>query len=270
METQSNILFRCSRLSDLMVGSFGLTDAQKKTLEKYQERYNGIGKQLTQNQLIEYTSLIEKSKNKELSKATKDLILDTYLYNEFGYFEDVNADTLFKGKLLESEAIAILSEYENIFYKKNKERKKNEWIIGECDILSSDKITDIKISKNVKTFFEVQELNKSYYYQGIGYMWLWGKQNYSVTYILMPDTDDMIERQLSRLSYLLIGDDYDKQEKQIIHNNDIIKKMPLEMRIKRFEFNMDYNVVEELKVAILRAREYYLDKYINSFCAMTG
>lgn len=258
METQSNnVLFRCSRLGELMTGIVSLTPNQKVLLDQYNERQNGNGKPLTQNQLIEYGKLLEKQNNKSISDTAKSFVLDTYLQKEFGYSKVLTTDGMMKGLLLESDAIALVSKFENTFYKKNKERKSNDWIMGELDVKASDHIKDIKVSQNIETFAKVDDVSKTYYYQALGYMWLWSIPKYSLTYVLLPDTEDMIERQCSRLSFNLVGEDYEIAKDQIIHNNKVIEKLPLELRIKTFDFELNLDDIESVKEQILRAREYY-------------
>jgi hypothetical protein len=150
-----------------------------------------------------------------------------------------------------------VSKLENKFYKKNKERKMNDFIIGELDVKATDHIKDIKVSQNIETYAKVSDVSKQYYYQALGYMWLWGIQKYSLTYVLLPDTEDMIERQLSRLNFQLVGEDYEIAKDQIIHNNEVIKKLPIEMRVKTFDFEYNQDDVDNLKEQILRARSYY-------------
>lgn len=258
METQkSDILFRCSRLGELMTGVVLLTERQKTLLDEYNERQIRNGKPLTQNQLIEYGKLLEKSKNTEISDTAKSFVLDTFLQNEFGYSKIITSDAMMKGLLLESEAIALVSKLENKFYKKNKERKMNDFIMGELDVKTSDHIKDIKVSQNIETYAKVSDVSKTYYYQGLGYMWLWEIPKYSLTYVLLPDTDEMIERQLARLNFQLVGEDYEIAKDQIIHNNDVIKKLPIDMRVKTFNFEYNQDDVDNLKEQILRARSYY-------------
>lgn len=264
METsQNNILFRCSRLGELMTGIVSLTDKQKTLLNEYNERQNGNGKPLTQNQLIEYGKLLEKQKNTDISETAKTFVFDTYLQNEYGYKKIISSDAMMKGLLLESDAIALVSKFENKFYKKNKERKMNDFIMGELDVKATDHIKDIKVSQNIETYATVSKVNKNYYYQALGYMWLWGIPKYSLTYVLLPDTDDMIERQLSRLNFLLVGEDYEMARDQIIHNNNVIKGLPIELRIKTFDFELLDDDIELLKEQIIRAREYYKTIKIN-------
>lgn len=258
METsKNNILFRCSRLGELMTGVTSLTPKQKELLSQYSDRQNGNGKPLTENQLIEYGKLLEKQKNTSISETAKSFVLDTYLKKEFGYSKVITTDGMMKGLLLESDAIALVSKFENKFYKKNKERKSNDWVMGELDVKASDHIKDIKVSQNIETFAKVDDVSKSYYYQALGYMWLWGLPKYSLTYVLLPDTEEMIERQCSRLNFNLVGEDYEIAKDQIIHNNKVIEKLPLDLRIKTFNFDLNIDDIESIKEQISKAREYY-------------
>ena len=52
--------------------------------------------------------------------------------------------------------------------------------------------------------------------------------------------------------------DYQKIEKQIRHNNNIIKEIPKEYRIKKFDIEWDENQMEKLKSIIPLARDFAL------------
>ena len=218
------ILFRCSSLSDIMT--------------------NG------------------RSKTETLGETAKTQCLKTFLQYKYGYYEEIHTDGMMKGKLLESEAISLLSVLEGTYLKKNKERRSNDYITGECDLLGkNDEIYDIKISENIRTFFDVDDVSKNYFCQGQGYMNLWEKSKYKLTYVLLPDSVEMIERKISRLSYHLIGDDFEKAQKQLIHNNDIIKTMPIEDRIKIFEFDYDAEFMNQVNERVDVCRDYIKTKY---------
>lgn len=261
------ILFRCSSLSEIMTGEMGLTQNQQNELDNLKKRYelycyDQIGKPLTDIQSQKMYDLISKSENKELSQTAKTQCLKTFLAYKYGYYEEIHTDGMMKGKLLESEAISLLSQYEGVFLKKNIERKKNDYITGECDVLGkNDVIYDIKIPENIRTFFDVEYVSKNYFCQGQGYMNLWEKSKYKLTYVLLPDSVEMIERKIARLSYHLIGDDYIKAQKQLIHNNDIIKTMPIEDRIKIFEFDYDPEFMQQVNERVDVCRDYIKTKY---------
>ncbi|MDO4251213.1 MAG: hypothetical protein Q4C68_06855 [Moraxella sp.] len=81
-----------------------------------------------------------------------------------------------KGIECEQDSIEL---FNTVFFKalaKNTERKSNEFITGECDLIDDDTIIDIKSSWDVKTF-AMQMINPtSYEWQLRGYMWLYDKQ----------------------------------------------------------------------------------------------
>lgn len=220
----SKIKFRCSSLSDIMT--------------------NG------------------RSKTEILGDTAKSQCLKTFLQYKYGYYEEIHTDAMMKGKLLESEAIGLLNQFTGVFNKKNKERRSNDYIKGECDVLGKNGIIyDIKISENIRTFFDVEDVSKNYYWQAQGYMELWQIPNYKLTYVLMPDSDEMIERKLSRLSYHLIGDDYEKAKKQIISNNEVINQISLNERIKIFDIKHNQEDINRLYERVEVCREYIREKY---------
>jgi hypothetical protein len=53
------------------------------------------------------------------------------------------------------------------------------------------------------------------------------------------------------------NEDYIAQTQQIQKNNDLIKDLPIEKRVKVFAFDYDPAFIETLKIKIEKAREYY-------------
>ena len=51
--------------------------------------------------------------------------------------------------------------------------------------------------------------------------------------------------------------DYQRITEQIKFNNDLILNIPIEDRVKIFEFDYDANYVNALKLKVEKAREYY-------------
>ena len=246
------MIFRCSTLGGLMTGVIGLSPRQKETLDKYRNS----SKPLTDRQTIEYGQLLEKEQSRDISATSKALLLENYLAAKYGYRKEVYTEAMQKGKMLEGDAIALLSEVKGKFLKKNKDRLKNDFIIGECDINHGHLITDIKVPEDFVTFASVTDIDKSYYWQGQGYMWLWGAVNYEITYVLMPDPEYIMYAKINRLKYLLTGDELDAATNQIISNNAVINTIPAENRIKTFSFDYNPDDIELLKEQIIRAREY--------------
>ena len=53
------------------------------------------------------------------------------------------------------------------------------------------------------------------------------------------------------------NEDYIAECQQIQRNNDLIKEIPTEKRVKVFAFDYDPSYIETLKFKIDKAREYY-------------
>src|ERR1700737_549012 len=85
-----------------------------------------------------------KEKGEPLSKGAKtalEMMAKEFVY---GFNEVISGKFMEKGIIVEDQSIAL---YNSVFftdYKKNTERKTNEWITGECDIFTGSKIIDIK------------------------------------------------------------------------------------------------------------------------------
>ena len=70
---------------------------------------------------------------------------------------------------------------------KNEEARSNDYVVGTCDVVLSDRIPDIKSSWDQFTFplFETKLPNSDYYWQLQGYMDLWNKPKAQIVYVLM-------------------------------------------------------------------------------------
>lgn len=231
VERSDKLLIRCSQLGLLM------TDPKEKT----------------------------KKEAGELGDTAKKLINSIWLYNKYGYKEDVVTDAIMKGLLVEQDGLALLqSVLGGEFRKKNEEIKQNDYIIGSCDIplRKEDVIEDNKASQNLRTFFEAKyKVGDRYYCQGQGYMWLWGKKNYRLIYTLVPTPDEYVKALKNKFYYKFNQDsaneDYISISMQIDKNNELIKEIPEKQRVKVFEFGFDEEFIEKVKVQHAKALVYY-------------
>lgn len=86
--------------------------------------------------------------------------------------EEVNTYAMEKGKLVEDDSIALFSSLTGNFFVKNTERKTNEYLTGECDIIIENEIVwDIKSSYSKKThemFLRIKS-NPLYFWQLVAY-----------------------------------------------------------------------------------------------------
>ena len=200
-----------------------------------------------------------------LSETAKTMVESIWLNNKYGYKENVVTDEMMKGLLCEQDSMALVQKVlGGEFRLKNTERKENDYVIGCADIVlkKEDIIEDIKSSYNLRTFFEADfKQGNAYWWQGQAYMWLWGKTNYRLIYCLVPTPDEYIVEQKKRFYYKFNCDetnqDYIDISMQIDHNNNLIKDIPEKQRVKVFEFKIDNDAVEKVKIQHAKAVNYY-------------
>jgi hypothetical protein len=144
-----------------------------------------------------------------------------------------------KGILVEDDSIRL---YNDVFFTshiKNAERKTNNWITGEADIVAPNKIIDIKSSWSLATFPVTadQGSDKAYEWQLRAYMMLWDVDLAEVAYCLVNTPDDLIG-----------WEDAD------LHNVEHINP---ELRITTVQYFRDKELEEKIKTKVEAARIYY-------------
>jgi len=211
--------FRCSALGKIISKSGKLTDQNKTYLREL-----WIG---------------------ETYKVRKEI---TSKYFEKGLFEeesgfDLLGQTLYRGKLI----------------LKNKERKRNGFIHGECDTVINATVYDIKNAWDLFTFGKA-DLTHDYKWQLVGYATLWNVDKAGLFYCLNNTPEHIMIDEEKRLfwqnKYISIeSPDYikDCEELRAKHNYD---SLPLEERFKLWEFDVTEDMKEELQEAVKAARNY--------------
>lgn len=196
-----------------------------------------------------------------LSETAKTHIEQVWLRKNYGFKNTVITNELIKGVVCENTSIELLMQKDSEFREKNKERFENDFIQGEPDVILSDVIEDVKTSWSIETFFKA-DLDKDYWWQGQGYMSLLGIKKYRLTYCLIDTPSELITKeinyQIGKLK-MLVTDGYfdaDKIAEQIRFNHTF-SHIPIEKRIKVFEFGFDEAEVKRMQDKVLKAREYY-------------
>ena len=175
----------------------------------------------------------------ELSVGAKTYV--TKLAKEFiyGYDERVSSKYMDKGIRVEDESIDLYNTVHLTSHVKNMERKTNEWITGEADIVADDRIIDIKSSWCLTTFYVLADEGRStgYEWQLRAYMWLWDKPRADIAYCLVSTPDD------------LIG-----YESKQLHKVDHINR---ELRVTIVPYERDAALEDKIKIKVQAARVYY-------------
>lgn len=179
-----------------------------------------------------------KSKSEVLSVGAKTVIEKLAKQIVYGYDEEVSSKAMEKGILVEQQSIDLYNEVFFTNHAKNTVRKTNDWITGECDIVTPSKIIDIKSSWSLSTFpaTAARGEDKTYEWQGRAYMWLWDVDQFEVAYCLVNTPDE------------LIG--YEQQE---LHYVDHINP---ELRVTRVFYERDRKLEEVIKQRVEDANLY--------------
>ena len=140
-----------------------------------------------------------RGKTEEISATTKTWLKEMVKEEVFGYRKQLDTPAITKGIDYENLSIDLLNDATFNSYKKNEERKTNDWLTGEADIVTITEIIDVKSSWSLETFPAFQEdaaaaVKKSGYdWQLRGYMMLWNKPQASIRYCMISTPDSLLK-----------------------------------------------------------------------------
>lgn len=171
-----------------------------------------------------------------LSDTTKTFVFDWLKESIYGIKKEIKSKYLSKGITYENTAIDKAIEWLDLpFVLKNESFFEDDYFTGTPDLISEDRIYDIKCSWDCFTFplFETEIPTKDYFYQLQVYMHLTGKKNATLVYVLLNTPEEM------------------HWETQ--HNYDALDK---KYRIKTFDIVYDASVIEDLQNRVIKIREF--------------
>jgi hypothetical protein len=186
----------------------------------------------------------QKGKDETLSVGAKSAITKQAKEFVYGYDETFFSKYTEKGLLCEDQSIELLNSVFFTNYKKNAERKTNDWITGEADIVAPDQIIDIKSSWSLATFpaLSSQGEDKTYEWQLRAYMWLWDLDYAHIAYCLVNTPEHLVGFE-------------DKKLHQVEHINP-------ELRVTVVKYVRDKALEDKIKFKVDEARKYY-DKIVK-------
>jgi len=201
------------------------------------------------------------SKSGKLTDTNKTYLLDLFIGHINGIQKDITSKYFEKGIYQEEDGITLLQKtlHQGKLVLKNKERKRNGWIHGEKDTAVDGIVYDIKNAWDRFTFGKA-DLTWDYEWQGRGYMWLDGAEQFRLFYCLNNTPEHMLideERKLWYKHHFVSMEDPDYldlcNELRKAHNYD---NMPLEERFKVWDVEHSDEKIETLKACITAARAY--------------
>jgi hypothetical protein len=147
-------------------------------------RCSSLGKIMTEPKL----------KSEVLSEGAKTAIETIAGQAIFGIQFEVDSKQMAKGLICEQSAIDLLCEVRGLSLMKNAERKRNDWLTGEADLVGIDRGHDLKCSWSAATFpiVETSCYDKLYEWQMRGYMMLWDVGLWEVNYALVNTPEHLI------------------------------------------------------------------------------
>lgn len=138
-----------------------------------------------------------RSKGEALSQTAKSYIIQMAKENYYGYRTELTNKYVLKGLEQEQDSIDLLNAVRFENYVKNQERVENEYLTGCCDIITEDKIIDLKTSWSLDTFpsttYELKDLNE-YEWQGRAYMYLYDRDSFELVYAMVSTYPELLSQ----------------------------------------------------------------------------
>ncbi len=166
----------------------------------------------------------------ELNLIAKELV--------YGFNRSFSSKYTEKGTMVEPDALAL---YNSVFFTshtKNTERRTNDWITGECDIYTGEKVIDLKSSWSLPTFPATAAEGKdtTYEWQIRAYLWLWDCPEGEVAYCLVDTPPDLIGWESEDLHY--------------------VSEIPEVLRVTRVPYKRDKALEDRIKFKVDAANAY--------------
>ncbi|NBV92122.1 MAG: hypothetical protein EBR91_08140 [Flavobacteriia bacterium] len=184
-----------------------------------------------------------RSKTDALSQTAKSYINQIAKENFYGYSTELSSKYLDKGTNQELESINLLNAVRFTDHKKNTLRLENDFITGECDIITNDSVIDVKTPWSLDTFPELPEDidAKEYEWQGRAYMMLYNRFEFELVYCLVSTWDEFLS----------------EWDNKTIHKVDHIEP---HLRITSVMFERDLEIEAQMIERCQLANEYYIER----------
>lgn len=142
-----------------------------------------------------------RSKKEQISKTTVTHLKDIFIGEEYGRYWDIQSKYLDKGNYAEEDSFDLVVKNRGELYVKNKEQFKNDYVSGTPDLVTADLVIDIKTCWDMRSFINKDEVEKNYYWQLQGYMWLTDKTNSELIYTLVNTPEHLIVSEKTKQMY---------------------------------------------------------------------
>lgn len=194
-----------------------------------------------------------------LSKTAKtycETWLKEQLYNRKKEFTNKYVQ---KGLITEDESLDFVADFLDYgMLIKNEKYFEDDFMTGTPDAILKDVVIDVKNSWDNFTFplFETEIPNKDYYWQAQCYMYLTGKSDYKLIYVLSDTPIHLIEKEAY---YWCQNNGYEELDIDI--HKEFINKMTYNdiddnLKIKIFDIKRNDVDIEKIKERVWQCRSY--------------
>lgn len=271
-EIADSFRIRGSATIEICAGEVGLTDKQSERLSELDLRFNGAGKPLTENMILERLDLLRKRDNPELPEGAKTHCkkwLKSFLFHRR---ENIKNKYINKGNESEEDGFTLMALQLKLgMVYKNSERKRNEFAEGECDLNHHGVVYDNKCSWSLDTFpmFDTEIPDVKYWWQLQNYSTLWPCDKLCLCYTLISTSLETLE---GFIKWESAHDEKYKIAEQMIFSEsefeiammtffpdstrDSFVEIPESKRIKAFYFLPDPKAQKMIEVRSMMCREY--------------
>lgn len=206
-----------------------------------------------------------RGKDSGMGETAKSYLKEWAISQLTGKQKEIESKYLTHGNYGETFGLERASNFYGLKFNKNLEQLENDFFTGSFDSKDGDIVIDIKCPYDEFTmpYFDV-EPPKGYYNQLQVYMDLTGLKKSALVYCLENHSDDEIERLSNRLAYkeaVKLGIDPAEHEMTMEHWNEAKKQLTFDhlpdwMRIRKYEFNRDDKLIDEMKQRVIESRQY--------------
>lgn len=210
-----------------------------------------------------------KEKKELLSVTCKDELTKMYIQHKYGRSKHITSKYLEKGTVQEEESITLYSRFKKDFFQNNKARMTNEYLTGEWDIFKNSKVTDIKTSWDIFSFFKSksEKIDKKYYFQLHGYAALLKAEKASLVYCLVNTPENLIESEKKSIWWKMGCPNEDSLELQAayaeIEQNSNFEDIPIKERVIEHEIIIDQAVIQSIYDRIELCRKWMNENLFN-------
>lgn len=208
-------------------------------------------------------------------KPIEEQAITQTIFNEIvrDYSKDINSKYLEKGKECEEDSFTML---QNTLFAgktliiKNKERKSNSFINGECDTIVKNSVFDIKNAYELSTF-QNAELSHLYEWQLVGYSELWNTERAFLYYTLNDMPDHLLFEEEKKMfystrKYLTMDGPKFLEDCEVLKKRFVYSNLSLYERFKLFEVEGLQEKKEQIKDHVINFRKGLhkkLDEYLE-------